>query len=444
MAKGPTKAELYETIMWAMDGDLLGKRLGPFPYRFYLARIDTGKILLRASEDDPAIVEQVDMEEIERAIAAFIAQVRLNLEGYNDFGPRIIAECARYWALRTAVVPEPRAFLWPGEDGMAFRRLPWPLAAGTHPTWDALLSKMTNAQAFKQWVGSLFVADSDKQQYVWIYGEGNDGKGAINRFLKSVFGVAYHATEPPPTTRHGGGRDKFWSYYAVIGKRLVVFPDCNDAHFTTSSTFKSLTGGDPIACEKKRGDPFTYIPKAKFLFFSNVKPDLSSAKADMRRVIYCEFDPQAAFIESSNFEGTLWGEGGPFLHSCIVAYAEACPGRGLITSDGEAQDALDNWVSTLEERFEEIFNLYFIHQPGSQARPCEVFGIAKGQFSDKDERKSFMSWMDRKYGIRKMTVRSGQDVGKKAYKNIKISYYDDKRGTQPSTKPTKSHLKSLE
>ena len=177
---------------------------------------------------------------------------------------------------------------------LAFTRLPWHAADDITPTWDLIISRMSNADAFTAWVGSLFDETSYQQQYVWLHGKGNEGKGCINRFLMRVFGPAYCAKQP----KERG--DKFWTH-DLLGKRLVVFPDCNDSAFVASGLFKSMTGGDPIPVEAKGEMAYTTRLAAKYLIISNERPDLSSETADRRRIIYCEMtgrDDAEAHLEA--------------------------------------------------------------------------------------------------------------------------------------------------
>lgn len=311
---------------------------------------------------------------------------------------------------------------WAGEQGYTWRRLPWALKPGPSPTWETLLAKMTNAQAFRHWLGSLFFDEAQQHQYVWVYGQGNDGKGSINRFLAKVFGRAYRSKQPPAPS------DKFWTY-GLLGARLVVFPDCNAQGFTSSGLFKSLSGGDPIDVEAKGRMSFTARLNAKFLFLSNENPNISSEKADMRRIIYCEF--LAGGGDEPGFEDRLWAEGGAFLSTCVQEYLVAHPRHTRIESDSEA---IANLVSQNEESYEQLFaerfklpnELYRTHAGLASLtpeqlelvtiRPETMLAILRDAFKDRRDQQQFRMWMMRKYGVRKVGVRLiGTDSVTKRY-----------------------------
>ncbi len=263
--------------------------------------------------------------------------------------------------------------------------------------FNELLGRVTNHHALKCFIGSLLNENSDMQQYVWLHGKGENGKGALSRFLHKVFGEAYSSQIPPLSG------DKFWTSM-ILGKRLVVFPDCNNQGFVTSGLFKSLTGGDPVRCEQKQQPAFTRIMTAKYLFLSNERPNLSSEKADQRRIIYCEVG-QITVDADPKYEAKLWLEGGAFLASCMVAYAEACPENGQIPIDKTNKNLAD-WVSTVEEPFETAWehNFVLVGNRDTYVTPA-AFQDRLDEIWPRDRKtqSDFRSWAERKYDVKKVT-----------------------------------------
>jgi len=291
---------------------------------------------------------------------------------------------------------------WSDEPGLTYRRLPWAKnsdwTAYDAPTWEKLLARMSNAQAFIEWVGSLFFEDAQSHNYVWLFGDGNDGKGSLNRFLELVFGPAYRAKQPPI------GRDKFWTY-GLLGARLVTFAECDDHTFVASALFKSLTGGDSVDVEAKGQMSFTARLKARFLILSNSKPTLSSGKANLRRIIYCEMAKNATEFDHE-FEDRLWDEGGAFLSLCIRQYADKYPKHGHIRSDHED---IENWIATLEEPFEIACDALFDVEPAASITAAEM-NAALGRYWDKHPqgmRLAFLRWLEKTHGIKKRRIGGG-------------------------------------
>jgi len=270
---------------------------------------------------------------------------------------------------------------------------------------------MTNRDAFEAWVGSLFFEEADSQQYAYLYGDGGDGKGSINRFLEAVFGKAYRSKQPM-----GGkhGYDKFWTY-GLIGARLVTFPDCDDPRFVTSGIFKSLTGGDAIAVETKGVMGFTVRLKAKYLIISNETPDLTMGKADTRRIIYCTVGKNEGGIDPT-FEQKLWAQGGYFISRCIEKYLQLCPGHIPVPV---SLTEIEECVSETEELFEEVFHKWFELSPAGAVVPGEMMRILNQEFPKKNgPQQAFRKWLARTHGIRKKTTRIDDSCNQKRYNGI--------------------------
>lgn len=262
--------------------------------------------------------------------------------------------CFKIWrALSPEVTFEILPVAQKGEDVRCWHRLPFnfeEVNPEKTPTFNELFSRTSNAEALKTWIGSLFQKDSDRQQYVWIYGEGNNGKGALARFLHRIMGPSYCAQQPPT---YG---DKFWTA-GLLGSRLVVFADCSDASFPTTGLFKSITGGDLQKIEEKGKQPYSAELFCKMLFLSNEKPTLSGGMADKRRAIYCEMEAiNTKPMATSLYDKLLYDEGPYFLAECVALYKKHCPYHDAIPVDILK---LEDLIEHNEETYSVLFEKYF-------------------------------------------------------------------------------------
>lgn len=408
MAKGPRRA----TIQKAM-ADLISRR-GPEPFLKRIYHVTEGepgaRQILRQSQEDPSLVEYVRREVVIADLLTFCDQ-RCFVEEWLLTEKEARGTVA-LWLMQTEPVPIPKTFVWPGEKELAFTRLPWLAKEGPCPTWDNLLGRMSNAEAFKQWVGSLFDEKSYLQQYVWLYGKGNDGKGSINRFLSKVFGPAYCSKQP----KERG--DKNWTH-ELLGKRVVVFPDCNDQVFITSGVFKSLTGGDPIGVEAKFEMSFCTRLNCKFLVLSNEQPMLSSEKADRRRIIYCELP--SVDESGDEFELKLWEEGGAFLGKCLQAYGQLAPGTCIPTNT----DEVDDLIELNELHFAEVFDFYFkidLEDKANWLPPIQLQRILNVAFKNHKQahkqQHDFIQYLVRTMGLKKRQRRGEDGTRFRAYEGL--------------------------
>lgn len=400
------KVRVYQALTDAINRDAL-QRMPAFAPTFLLFEPEPGsKLILRAAEN-----REVALVSDETVVNEIVRYIRDKLGDVEDFQltHREAKEAMAYWRSYSSTIQRPQAIGWANEDEYTFRRLPWSHGLGEHPTWDKLLGRMSNALAFCHWIGSLFYPQSSLHQYAWVHGEGGDGKGAINRFLARVFGMAYCSKQPPSPF------DKFWTY-GLLGKRLVVFPDCNSQAFVVSGLFKSLTGGDPVDVEAKGRMSFTFHPACKYLFFSNVKPSVTAEKSDKRRIIYCEFNKREEnAIDEPEFEDLLWQEGGSFLSSCLQDYISEYPRHGQMRVDNER---LDEWIEIQEEKFEGIFAEKFSISFDQSDRDRWVSGpdftaTVTATLKATREVEAFRCWVERRKGIRREPVRYGPKVSKK-------------------------------
>lgn len=369
-----------------------------------LKNLDGSGSLYRVTEGNELIA--CSFEAVENTIAHAIHNDFRGLE-FFDLTDRQIDGAARYWKKTTPPLEMPAKIGFEGSTDLVMRRIPFALADGPTPLWDELMSRITNSHALMAWFGSLFVDQSNSHQYVWIHGGGNDGKGSIARFWKKVLAHLYSSQEPPALN------DRFWTY-GIKDARLVVFEDCNNTSFVTSGFFKSLTGGDWVRGEVKGGAVLSLLIKAKYLFLSNEKPDISSERADNRRIIYCTIAPFAG-EPGNTYEDGLWNEGSAFLYKCLAMYAKLAPNHGLIKPD---TTLIGEVVETNEERFSGFLEANFLRGPTYRCEPYLLQAVMGKEFKTKKERQQFIAYLER-IGIKKEMIRNENNEPRRYYMQIK-------------------------
>ena len=306
-------------------------------------------------------------------------------------------------------VPYPTAVNFRKDKGLCFNRLPWDYdEPGFSPLFNELMRRTSNAEALMCFIGSLFFEESDQQQYVWLYGTGKNGKGSLARFLKKCFGQACAGGLQIPRMD-----DKFWTA-SLIGKRLGIFPDANNAKFVRSSLFKSLTGEDTISIERKFKESVDVKLNTKFIFISNNKPDIVDEVSDMRRVIYCEVKP----IEETfnRYEDVLWEEGGRFLSDCIQLYRKKVRQHGTIPTD---TSQIAEIATANDDDYESIVEASLdVGSPTFRCKASHLVRIAKAHGVRGHEYKKFIKFLVRKYGCEAKKIRDGREQYR-IYTNIK-------------------------
>lgn len=400
--KKPPIAALFREVAKLLMGEepcALRKLTGPFPIDYVVTR--DGVVL---ESNDHKIVKVTTKDSFVANVMGFL-DTRLPVEidkeifglDYNWTGEQGESFYKKF-IYTYPRIDMPKTWAWADDEALTFHRLPFTgREEGETPTWDELMSRTTNAKPLMAWIGSLFISESARQQYIWLFGEGGDGKGSVIRFLEAVFGDAFGSEEPP-----SGDGKRFWTA-GLVGKRLVAFTDTNDARWPTSGLFKTISGGDSVRVELKGGKAFTMRLDAKFLFSSNERPDITSRKADLRRVIMCEFSSPAEAIP--DFEARLWAEGGAFLRKCIALYHDLCPGHGNIASD---TSAIESWAAAVDDEYQATFDRIFVHETQEKCRwisaPLYMRAIQRA-YHDPRQRRAFRLWIERRYRAQRLSVR---------------------------------------
>ncbi len=354
-------AVYYRAVMDAINRDPCPLNLLPdFPHKLHLIEPEPGA-KIPAVVDDGEVVTHVSEKHIRNLIMQYTQRELRGLLNYQ-FDAKQGKAAYDYWESSTISGELPAMFRWKDEPGLTYRRLPWAQETGETPLWDELVGRMgAQGGAFMAWVGSLFDMESDRQQYIWLYGLGSNSKGTVIRFLEYVMGGAYRSENAPDNRR---GVSQFWTRN-FLGARLVCFADCNEVGFPATGLFKSMTGGDSIRMEIKQGAIFHARLMCKILFASNEKPALSSEAADIRRAIFISIEP-IGLAPDPTYEPRLWEEGGRFLSNCIEFYHSTYPNHGPLKVDNTE---LINHIDTIEEEESAFIEKHFKVHPVDKINP---------------------------------------------------------------------------
>lgn len=402
------KAEKHIAMAKIVDGNLalVGSE---FPVNFFRVTDVEGNHIILKQQDESGIVALCSEDYVVEEVMRY-CEVRPSFGVDNKNDARSVVD---WWLALSKSIEMPPPFRWLDEYGLTFSRLPWPMgASGPTPTWDKIGHRMTNFAAFKCFIGSLFDAGATHQQYVWCYGGGGNGKSAIDRVLSRVFGPSYKGAMPPKD------RTGFW-LRGLVGKRLVVFPDCSAKGFPASGFFKSLCANDAMEVEEKGGPTVTMRLGCRFIFLSNDRPTLSSEDADSRRVIFCELGKPSDGEMRPGFEDDLWAEAGHFVTTCIQSW-ETRKARGTSGIETDRSQITDI-VQDVEAHFEETLDYYFTidkGQPSHGISPINLQRCLAHAYKKRSDQMGFRDWLERFHGIRKLCVRDENSKVIKVYPGL--------------------------
>lgn len=336
------------------------------------------------------------------------------------------ARVGSYWQLAssrdTGLLPDPVPVRFRGDTGLCYNRLPFRPEPGSTPIFEEFLGRINNgnAGALQAWIWSLFVAESYRQQFIWIRGEGNDGKSTLLRFLTWGFGnAALNQTEPP-------GADRFWAA-AYLGKRVVTFPDVENFGSLDTSAWKQLTGGDDKIAIRPFGSPGYNAPlPVKIIVSSQARPKLSTMKASQRRIILVEMDTTDKF-DPKYF--AKWKKEAPaILYRCKEAYEYLCPNHEPIETSKESRsDLLSDARSEVTGEFADLEKWYdkvFAYKEGAEiAAAKEVQKLIEEKFPNTEAATRARNWLMNIRGHRIVRPRPKEGQGgdrPRYYKHLTI------------------------
>lgn len=357
MSKGPSKNEIKSATV---DDVVL---------RSHLDKADASEFSFRMAAYTGKNGVKVPIELLDNNLCAPFRQERFDDAIYNyakkklaggasdhyQFSRNDVGDIRRFAMATCKEVQEPLPFRFASEGTLSYVALPFDPLPGDCPNWDKLIGNLTNQQVVRAYIGSLFVRESYRQQYLWIYGKGGDGKGCIGRWLVNVFSssaVSLGTVRP----------DDKWFNSSIAFARVVIFADIEKYSYPSSEHFKNLSGGDSISVEEKFKSAYSVKTNFKFLFLSNNLPRLSGDIADQRRAIISEA-VRSGFTVEPGFEDRLWVESGAFIAKCLADYAELCPDHKEIPFKDESIEA---WTQLKDEPYEEFFADCFVKTADGQ------------------------------------------------------------------------------
>lgn len=157
------------------------------------------------------------------------------------------------------------------------------------PLWDSFIARVLPDDCRRlpyELVTASLRGEVSDQQAVLLVGAGENGKStllaAIVAFLgrENVSSLALQRLE----------LDKF-SVVRLLGKLANICADLSSDHLANTSTFKALTGGDPLTAERKFQGSFEFVSFARLLFSTNHYPQSKdSSQAFFRRWLVIPFD----------------------------------------------------------------------------------------------------------------------------------------------------------
>jgi hypothetical protein len=402
--KPPSKMEMFRTLADYINGGFTNLFTGEcpkFPNKYHIQETIDGerKLLI---EKKNQVVQYVQKKKFKSDVLRFIGNHLYHNDVLANMTERGSEEFYNAWELCTDTFKDIPDFRFKSDPGLCFSRMPFdPISndgSMCHKFKEICSRVISNEQAFRAFIGSVFVPESDRQQYLWIKGEGQDGKGATIRFLHKCLKAAAFNSEVPEQN------DMFWNA-SLPGKRLIIFADCRAPKFPASPKFKMISGGDAIPIREMHKTLYLSEINCKFMFASNIFPEITGQKSDQRRAIICEIADTDAPM-SSTYENEMWAEEAPYIVGwCLDEYKRLCPNNEHIPVDKEPGEAIASAESS------DVCALFYEHfriEKGGFVSSEEMIRVFEHRYKNQAEAKirKFRQWL---YSYHK--IKTGEKLG---------------------------------
>jgi len=354
----PDRKTIIRNVYQAMLHDELLFHWPDFPHKLFVFEDQRGaRLPVELTKGD--VIRPMAHEAVTNLVLQFSELLVLSFGTELALKVAEAKEAASLWNANAPVLKHSQIapVRFKSDKGYTWHRLDFDPEEGPSPTFDELTNRIDNADHVMAWIGSLFIPESSRQNYLWLYGAGGQGKSSISRFLARLLGDSYRSEMVPDRSSI-----RFWSA-GLLGSRLVVFPDCESPSFVTSAMFKSITGDDPVKIEFKNESPVSLNLDCKLMFTANGKPHLSGSRADMRRIIYSKIAPldlNTKLIPPSHYRSMLWEERKAFIHKCIGRYNLVFKDHGdLSLAEVSTQVGLADLIDDAEDWAEQVYSEFF-------------------------------------------------------------------------------------
>lgn len=374
MSNKPDRAERDQMAMNAMLGLLPKGRKFPksLPITFARIRLDDGRCDLISIEDNVCTYRHTEylLEQVAKwnqTLLGKFADYRVTTSSLQAITKAV------FFNLPEIPLTEIKPFAFANDMSLAFHRCDFDPEPGDTPTFDEFLSRTSDPNVVKAFVGSIFVNESYLEQYLFMRGHGGDGKGSLIDSLATAFGERSFRSV---TTAPSGDSTRFFAK-GCQGKRFVAFPDLSDLGFLESDVMKAITGGDRIDLEGKGKDAKTGTLHCKVLVGSNSRAAFKYSLATKRRIL--PIDVAKADVttgqRNDDYKQAMIAEAPYIIHKCLTFYNEHYPNHNEIVltpekdengDDVEANSAVwDHTESFIDEILEKHFRVDTVCQDGS-------------------------------------------------------------------------------
>jgi len=296
----------------------------------------------------------------------------------------------------------------------------------TCPNFDKWLSETLpgDEKLAMQVIGYMMMSGNPFHKAILLVGSGRNGKSTFLRVLQKMMGDGNYSS----LTLRSLSTERF-APVALFGKLANIAGDIHEGHLNDSTTFKAITGGDPITAERKGQMAFSFKPWSTLIFSTNEMWSSSdTSDGYIERWLPIPFNQK--FTANGKFdENILYAEVNGIFNKAMVALQDLMATGKFSSSDAQQElveefrensDSVLQWLHdldyvktadntnlTIHTKRKDLYESYRLYRKGK-------FCLTSKKFYDDLERKGFITktrdGFPHIYGIEAYTVSSFGEV----------------------------------
>ena len=314
----------------------------------------------------------------------------------------------------------------PDEDALAFFDLST-IVDGPTPAFDSFLHNVEPCciDSLKAAIYASFYAKSHLNQYIWMHGEGGDGKTSLTGAVSEYAGMRL-------TCAIGQNLKSDFVLENAIDKRLLVFSDVKSGLSIKSTMLHNITGHDAMDVNRKGKPAITRHLDLIVWVAANDPPQVNfSNDNEVRRLLYIKthkppleiqkkynftdkdgnliLDPRGKPINNGyDLKGKLIKEMPHILFKCREAFERvSSPEKNtILMNDEQFKLAMENCIDIEANSFEDAIGESFEFGGTDRVRISDIHEEISETMRSHGERR-LISSMDKKEIIRMLTTKYG-------------------------------------
>jgi hypothetical protein len=278
----------------------------------------------------------------------------------EPIAPARAGELVQYWFNheQNICMPEPMGLL--GDNKWCLHRSKYfPDPSVEYPSWQRILDRMSDAEAFAAWQYGVWAGIYKGRQFLWLHGpNGEDGKSALARVIgQNLYGPAHNAISNASIS---SSEKRFLTSF-FENAALVVYPDANNRRCLMSEAFKTVAsaGSDPVLIERKGKQAYTATLKAYMWISSNYAPEVTNNNFITSRLLYIHIGKMVNEKPDPTVFKRLEAELSGFLSYAKYCYEKLCADNYKIETNDSTIASVSDFTEDFYEEYSTIFTKYW-------------------------------------------------------------------------------------